>query len=54
LRWALHARGRLDRLGRWTQARTDRRRALQALSCTFIPARLSDNRFLRDSGYGRS
>ena len=24
---------------------------LQALSCTFIPARLSDNRFLRDTNY---
>jgi hypothetical protein len=25
--------------------------ALEALSCTFIPARLDDNRFLRDTGY---
>ena len=24
---------------------------LRALSCTFIPARLSDNRFLRDADY---
>ena len=24
---------------------------LQALSCTFIPALLDDNRFLRDTGY---
>jgi len=42
----VHARGRDDRLGERTGHACDRRRAARS-ALTFIPARLSDNRFLR-------
>jgi hypothetical protein len=48
---ALHARGRLDRLGRRARQHLIDGLPLLALSCTFIPARLDDNRFLRDTDY---